>query len=57
MANEEKLVEALRKLLQAVERCEDNDFSHESRINLSAVADAAAAVSDYYRQFGAWMKP
>jgi hypothetical protein len=57
MANEEKLVEALRKLLQAVERCEDNDFSHESRINLSAAADAAAAVSDYYRQFGAWMKP
>lgn len=39
------LLKALRDLLQAVERCEDNDFSMASRENLAAVASAAADVS------------
>lgn len=39
------LLKALRDLLQAVERCEDNDFSMTSRENLAAVANAAADVS------------
>lgn len=42
MTNEEQLTAALRDLLKAIDRCEGNDFSQESRINLSAVADAAA---------------
>lgn len=39
------LLKALRELLQAVERCEDNEFSAASRENLAAVASAAADVS------------
>jgi len=39
------LLKALRDLLQAVERCEDNDFSMASREHLAAVANTAADVS------------
>lgn len=44
MTHEEKLTEALRDLLKAIDRCEDNDFSQESRKNLAAAADSAVAV-------------
>ena len=33
---------------QAVERCEDNDFSDSSRAALAATADRASAVSSQY---------
>jgi hypothetical protein len=52
MTREEQLTATLRDLLKAIDRCEDNDFSQESRINLSAVADAATRLlsPDRYQQ-------
>ncbi|KAF0190354.1 MAG: hypothetical protein FD165_2778 [Gammaproteobacteria bacterium] len=44
MTSEVKLTAALRDLLKAIDRCEDNDFSQESRKNLTAAADSAATV-------------
>ena len=44
MTNEEQLTAALRDLLKAIDRCEDNEFSQESRKNLAAAADSAVAV-------------
>ena len=45
MDKQAMLLKALRDLLQAVERCEDNEFSVASKQNLAAVANAAADVS------------
>ena len=42
------LLKTLRDLMQAVERCEDNDFSEASRMNLAVMADAAAEISVIY---------
>jgi hypothetical protein len=39
------LLKALRDFLQAVERCEDNEFSAASKMHLAAVATAASGVS------------
>ena len=44
MTREEQLTATLRDLLKAIDRCEDNDFSQESRKNLTAAADSAATV-------------
>jgi hypothetical protein len=44
MTKEEQLTAALRDLLKAIDRCEDNDFSQESRKNLAAAADSAVSV-------------
>lgn len=41
-------IEAMRRLILAVERTEDNDYSEASRKELSEAADAAANVSVRY---------
>lgn len=41
-------IEAMRRLIIAVERAEDNDYSETSRKELSVAADAAANVSVRY---------
>jgi hypothetical protein len=48
MDTQATLLKALRDLMQAVERCEENNFSLASRINLAVMADAAAEVSVSY---------
>ncbi|MFA6309949.1 MAG: hypothetical protein WCV99_00650 [Sterolibacterium sp.] len=41
-------VEAMRALMKAVERCEDNDYSSESRAALAQAAERASALSVCY---------
>jgi hypothetical protein len=41
----DQVLVALRDLVAAVERCEDNDFSEASRAELAVVADRAAKIS------------
>lgn len=48
MDMQDMLLKTLRDLMQAVEHCEDNDFSEASRMNLAVMADAAAEVSVIY---------
>lgn len=43
------VLKALRDLLQAVERCEDNDFSEELRKHLADAATAASGISVKFR--------
>lgn len=45
---DDKPLRALRKLLCAVERCEDNNYSDDSRANLASTADSASTVSAGY---------
>ena len=44
MTREEQLTATLRDLLKAIDRCEDNDFSQESRKNVTAAANSAGSV-------------
>jgi hypothetical protein len=52
MDKQAMLLNVLRDLLHAVERCEDNDFSSASIQHLAAMAEAAADVSVQFPAHG-----